>query len=421
LYYVKLVMTAPRDDRRIGRTSRMAIICSQAADPQHVRAAPCHPNPYPYYGRLARERSLFRDEMNGWWVAASAATVKEVLESDFCLTRAPGAISSVLQGPAAEIFGRIVRLRDDETHDLIKSAVAAALRGLDLNVVAGLTQARATELDDELGFPLDEAKTTRFMFALPVQVIARLLGIPRERYGDVVSWLGGYVSAASSAATGIPAPDAALFGRGHHAAQALIDLIDGLDSNERGPLLNALVRQTQRAGCTDRADITANAIGYMLQGYAATAALIGLTLLALARRPELRAQVETDRSLLRQVIQEVLRFDPTTNSTYRFLARDGAIAGQELRQGDMIIVLIAAANRDPALNPEPDLFDIARRNRKYLEFGAGAHACPADKFAPLIAMIAVDHLLTRGVPLEHLESCLSYVASGYLRIPLFRR
>ena len=132
----------------------------------------------------------------------------------------------------------------------------------------------------------------------------------------------------------------------------------------------------------------------MIQGYAATASLIGSTLLALARQPSLRRQVEENRALLRDVIQEVLRCDPVTNSTIRFMARDGVIAGQTVRQGEMIIVLIAAANRDPALNSDPDRFDAERPDRKYLELGAGPHACPADKFAPLIAMIAVDHLLS---------------------------
>jgi cytochrome P450 len=140
----------------------------------------------------------------------------------------------------------------------------------------------------------------------------------------------------------------------------------------RGPLLDALALEARRAGCDDEADIIANAIGYLLQGYAATASLIGLTLLALARRPLLRAKVETRRALLRDVIQEVLRCDPTTNSTFRFMARSGVVAGQEMRQGDMTIVLIAAANRDPALNPKADRFEISRQGRKYLEFGAGA-------------------------------------------------
>jgi cytochrome P450 len=395
------------------------------AEPPHVRAAPPHPNPYPYYGRLAREQPVFRDEINGWWVVASAAAVNEVLTSDLCLTRPPGepVPSAVRAGPMAEIFGRLVRIRNDQTRDRLKIAVAAAMRSLDLRTVADLTRARAAELDAELGLPLDENKITQFMFALPMQVTAQLLGIPRERYGDIMSWLGDYGLATASAATGVPAPDAALFARGHHAAQTLIDLVGALTKNSgaRGPLLDALAQEARRAGCDDEADIIANAIGYLLQGYAATASLIGLTLLALARRPSLRAQVEADRALLREVIQEVLRCDPTTNSTLRFMAKSGVIAGQEMQQGDMIIVLIAAANRDPALNPEPDRFDISRKDRKYLELGAGAHACPADKFAPLIAMIAVDHLLTRGIPFERLESSLSYAASGHIRTPMFRR
>jgi cytochrome P450 len=395
------------------------------AEPPHVRAAPPHPNPYPYYGRLAREQPVFRDEVNGWWVVASAAAVNEVLTSDFCLTRPPGETvpPALRAGPMAEIFGRLVRLRNDEARHRLKIAVAAAMRGLDPGTVADLARARAAELDAELGLPLDENKITRFMFALPVQVTAQLLGIPRQRYGDMMSWLGNYGVAAASAGTGIPAPDAALFARGNQAAQALIDLVGTLKNNPgaSGPLLDALALEARRAGCDDEADIVANAIGYLVQGYAAIASLIGLTLLALARRPSLRTRVEADRALLREVIQEVLRCDPTTNSTLRFMARDGVIAGQEMQQGDMIIVLIAAANRDGALNGEPDRFDIARQDRKYLEFGAGAHTCPADKFAPLIAMIAIDHLLTRGIAFERLESSLSYAASGHIRTPLFKR
>jgi len=320
----------------------------------------------------------------------------------------------------AEIFGRLVRLRDDDARKPLKNAVLAALRGLDLAEVGRLTRARAV---DELGLPLDESKTTQFMFALPVQVTAQLLGVPAARYVDVMSWLGDYGAATASAATGVPAASAELFERGHRGAQALLDLFGGLRSGSGGggPLFNALVREARDAGCGDERDVVANAIGFMIQGYAATASLIGSTLLALARQPSLRKQVEENRALLRDVIQEVLRCDPVTNSTIRFMARDGVIAGQTVRQGEMIIVLIAAANRDPTLNPDPDRFDAQRPDRKYLELGTGPHACPADKFAPLIAMIAVDHLLSRGVPLQRLESALSYAASGHIRTPLFKR
>jgi cytochrome P450 len=130
--------------------------------------------------------------------------------------------------------------------------------------------------------------------------------------------------------------------------------------------------------------------------------------------------VKSDRKLLGQIILEVVRCDPTTNSTLRFMARDGVVAGQAMQRGDLIIVLIAAANRDPALNRHPDQFDVMRPDRKYLEFGAGPHACPADKFATLVALIAVDHLLTLEIPFDRLEDSLSYAVSGHIRTPLFK-
>lgn len=395
-----------------------------AAEPEHVRLAPFHPDPYPYYGRLARERKFFHDDANGWWVAASAAAVTEVLTSDICIARPSDApIPEALRdGPAADIFGRLVRLRDDEARGRLKGAVTAALRSIDLGLVTALTRKRAAELHGEPGPVRDVAGISRFMFALPVQVVARLLGIPRERFDDVTAWLGDYAAAAAAAGTGIPAPTSELLARGHRGARALFDLVRAIraDDRQRGPLLDALLREAGRAGCTDENDIVANAIGYMVQGHASTASLIGSTLLALARRPALRAEVEADRRRLRPLIGEVVRFDPVTSSTFRFMARDGEIAGQKLRRGEMIIALIAAANRDPELNPAPDHFDIARADRKYLEFGAGAHACPADKVVVLIAEIAVDHLLTRGAPLERLESSLSYAVSGHVRTPLFK-
>lgn len=395
------------------------------AEPQHVRAAPPHPDPYPWYGRLARERGFFRDEANNWWVAASAAAVREVLTSDLCLTRPLSELvpAGLREGAAAGIFGRLVRLRDDDIRPRLKEAVTAAVRSIDLRQLAKLTQTRAIELDSDIGLPFDAAKTTQFMFALPVQVVALLLGIPRERLADVMAWLGAYGAAAAATGTNIPVPTPEIIARGHQGAQALFHLVRELknDNAKRGPLLDALVNEAKRTQCDDEDDIIANAIGLMIQGYAAMASLIGLTLLAIARRPELSAQVMADRKLLRPLIQEVCRFDPTTNSTFRFMSRDGEVAGHKLRAGEMIIVLLAAANRDPALNPDPDRFDIARADRKYLEFGTGPHACPADKFAPLIVEIAVDHLLTRGALLETLETSLSYAPSGHIRTPLFNR
>ena len=410
-------------DRTKGET-RVTDSSIAPAEPRDVRAAPSHPDPYPYYARLVREQPLFRDEANGCWVVTSASAVLEVLTNNDCHTRPEsGRVPTELRaGAMAELFGRLVRLRDDETHDAMKSAIVAALRRLDFARVSEAVRGRVAELDIELGPHLDEARVNRFMFQLPVQVIARLIGIPDARFNDVTTWLGDYGAATAAVVTGIPSPDAALIERGHRGARALLDLVRTLKNEPAaaGPLLSALVGEAKKAGCTDEDDVTANGVGLMIQGFASISSVIGLTLLALARRPDLRVHVEGDRTALRSLIQEVLRCDPCTNSTLRFMARDGVIAGQNMREGDVIIVMIAAANRDPALNSDPDRFDINRLNRQYLEFGAGAHACPADKLAPLIAEIAVDHLLKRGAPIERLEKSVSYAASAHVRTAFFK-
>lgn len=394
-------------------------LTNETLEPANVRAAPSHPDPYPYYARLARERPLFRDESIGFWVAASAAAVREVLENPDCFTRPPrDRVPEALRaGRIGDLFGPLVRMSDGPAHAAMKPAIAAALRSLDLAAVAAQARARALALDAEFG-PFDApAKVTRFLFALPTQVLAGLLGVPAARFGDVLTWLGDYGAATAAVLTGAPEPTPDLLRRGHAGASGLLDLMADLKASP-GPLYATLLVEAERAGCGE-AETVANAAGLLVQGYAAMASVASSTLLALARRPHLQARVARDRTALRSVMQEVLRADNATHSTVRVLARDAVIAGQALREGDRIIVMIAAANQDPALNPEPDRFDVDRTDRRSLEFGAGAHACPADKLAPLLAEVAVEHLLARGVALDRLEPALSYAASAHVRTPRF--
>jgi cytochrome P450 len=164
--------------------------------------------------------------------------------------------------------------------------------------------------------------------------------------------------------------------------------------------------------------IVANGIGLLLQPYEATAGLIGNTLLTLARRPELRAQVEADPSLLGEVVSEVLRYDSPVHNTRRFVVRDGIAAGRWMKAGDIILVVLAAANRDPLANPDPDRFDIYRKNRKTFSFGAGAHACPGEALAHTIATTGIKRLIESGFAFESLSTEPPYRESANVRIPI---
>jgi cytochrome P450 len=391
-----------------------------AGGPVHVRAAPVHPDPYSYYADLIG-RGLFWDERQGTWVAASAEAVAAVFDSPICLTRPAGCPvpKAMANTGVAEIFARLVRLRDGRDHAQLKSAIRAALDDLDPAEVAALAREQAERLIGEIEPQRDGARLTRFLPALSARTMGALLGVPASRLRDVERWVGAYGAAAAAAVTGVPPVGEPVMTAGGAAARDLLALFSTLIEAPEETLSTRLAREAASAGIADRDVIAANAAGLLIQAQTAIASLMGLALLALARQPRARAAIAAGHAQLGDFMREVLRFDPGTQSTPRFVARDGVVAGQSMREGDCIIVLIAAANRDPGLNPDPHRFDMHRKDPRYFEFGRGAHACPGQAAAMQIAQIGVEALLALGLPAPELESKVVYRPSAHLRIPAF--
>ena len=151
----------------------------------------------------------------------------------------------------------------------------------------------------------------------------------------------------------------------------------------------------------------------------ATAALLGNTLLALARHAHVRELLARDAPALRAVVAEVARHDAPVQNTRRFVATAGGVAGQAMKEGDTVLVLLAAANRDPAVNDDPARFEPARRERRTFTFGFGPHACPGETLAVTIAAAGVARLLATGVDPERVAASYTYRPSANIRMPRF--
>jgi cytochrome P450 len=117
----------------------------------------------------------------------------------------------------------------------------------------------------------------------------------------------------------------------------------------------------------------------------------------LAADAELCVRMAGDERALTAVVREVVRWDAPVQNTRRFVARAGLVAGEPMKEGDTILVVLAAANRDPAVNPEPDRFDAGRSSRVAFTFGIGPHACPGEVVATAIASAGVHELLQAGL------------------------
>jgi len=388
--------------------------------PHDPIAAVTHPDPYPYYGDLVARTPLYHDETLGLWVATSAAAVTAVLTSACCRVRPPTepVPTALLGSPAGDIFGRLVRMNDGPGHDPLKRAIAATFGGIEATRVADQSRTWVQVLARAIT-PDDPSRVSDFAFQLPVYVVASLLGIPRDHLRQTARWMGDFVHCLASGRS----PEQ--IGRGAVAASGLLDLFRSLVTARRpgqaDGLLAALVREARRFGRDDIDVIVANGIGFLFQAYEATAGLIGNTLVALAAHRAARAQVAADPGLLRDVIWEVLRYDPPVQNTRRFLARNGVVAGQEMKTGEGVLVVVAAANRDPAANPFPQLFDIFRSDQRTFTFGQGVHACPGDTLALTIAQAGIARVLASGADLARLADGVAYRASINTRIPLFAR
>jgi cytochrome P450 len=378
--------------------------------PQDPITAVTHPDPYAFYANLVARKPLYYDDKLRLWVVSSAVAVETVLTNHLCKVRPANepVPRSLLGSPAAEIFRRLVRMNDGERHCPYKQAVSAALASIDAVQVTQQSSKWARFLLEKGG----SKPLSRFAFHLPVYVVGSLLGVSSDLLHQTALLMDDFARCVA------PSSGPEQIERGKTAAGHLLEMFRALLSREDG-LLSVLAREAKRVGRDETDVIVANGIGFLSQTYEATAGLIGNTLLALASRPEIRDQVSADLELLRHLIQEVLRYDSPVQNTRRFLAEDGIVAGEKMKAGDAILVILAAANRDPSVNPNPERFDIFRSERRIFSFGVGAHACPGEALATTIAKAGVGRLIASGVTLEGLTETITYRASANTRIPIF--
>ena len=144
--------------------------------------------------------------------------------------------------------------------------------------------------------------------------------------------------------------------------------------------------------------------------------------LQLSRHPEQLSALRDDPSLIPDAFQEIARYEMPTNFLTRTLSRDLELRGQALREGQGVLFLFRAANRDAEEFPDPDRFDIRRRPPRILSFGQGTHLCLGQHAARLEARIAYEELLARVPDFEVIEEevvpARSEFVAGYLEMPI---
>ncbi|VWC37336.1 cytochrome P450 [Burkholderia lata] len=386
-------------------------------NPTDPIAAVTHRDPYPYYAALVDGPPLAFDATLGLWVASRAAAVTAVLGDPACRVRPLDApVPPALRGTTAgALFGELVRMNDGALrHDVPKQALRTAFAPID---TAALRD-RATQLAARrLPTPDDAGALNAWCMTVPVCAVADLLGFDETQLDDIAAQVVDFVAALS------PLSDAAALARASAAARQLLDRMTArvAQSHAHDGTLVAAVQQAARAsGWQASGALVANLVGLLSQTCEATAAWLGNTLVAWSGDAGASAaRVVPDDAALDAFVAEVGRFDSPVQNTRRFVASRTTIEGVTVEAGDAILVVLAAANRDPAVHRDPHRFMPGRAAGPNFGFGTGPHGCPGERIARAVTAGAFGAWLRAGGVAPHDGLAWDYRASTNVRMPKF--
>ena len=364
-------------------------------------------DPYPVYAALQQQAPVAEGPM-GIVVVASHAPVDGLLRdrrlsSDY---RRSGAFRAWLAEQGADLDAwdadeaQPFLLRDPPDHTRLRRLAASALAPGTLGRLEPRVSALADGLLDAAAARVGAHGTVIDVVAevaapLPLAVIGELLGVPERDRGRLQTW-------SRDLARAIDPPF--LLGEAERAAAwraveafhgYLADLIDDRRREPGSDVLSALLAARDAGAALSDAELRGIVVLLLAAGQETTVNLIANAWLALLRHPDELARLRGEPTRAAAVVEETLRHDAPVQLRDRVALADLRIGDVEVAEGTTLLLLLAAANRDPARFPAPERFDPDRDTSGHLGFGAGPHACLGAPLARLEARVVLERLATR--------------------------
>ena len=225
-----------------------------------------------------------------------------------------------------------------------------------------------------------------FAFPLPATVISEMLGIPPSDRDQFRAWAGGIISFQGTARPGAEA----VFHAQDCVREARPYFGDLFEQRRREPgddLISGLVAAEEHGDKLSEAELMTTCVTLLVGGHETTTSLLSNGMLLLLDFPEQMQKLKDDPSLIPRAVEEMLRYDSPAQRGFRLVATDTEIRGRRIRQGELLILLIGVANRDPEFFPDPDRFDVTRDGKRHHAFGSGIHFCLGAPLATLQTLL----------------------------------
>ncbi|MFJ2025308.1 cytochrome P450 [Streptomyces sp. NPDC087897] len=365
-------------------------------------------DPYPAYAWLREHRPVHRTVLPSGveaWLVTRYGDAKQAL-ADTRLSKNPAhhAESPHAKGKTgipgerkAELMTHLLNI-DPPDHTRLRRLVSKAFTPRRVAEFAPRVQELTDRLIDAF---VEEGKADLIhdlAFPLPIYAICDLLGVPEEDQDDFRDWAGMMIRHGGGPRGGVARSVKKM--RGY-----LAELIHRKRENPGDDLISGLIRASDHGEHLTENEAAAMAFILLFAGFETTVNLIGNGMYALLRHPGQRSRLQAsleaspvpgESELLDTGIEELLRYDgPVEMATWRYATEPLTLGGEEIAAGDPVLVVLAAADRDPERFDDPDTLDLARRDNQHLGYGHGIHYCLGAPLARLEGRTALATLLKR--------------------------
>ncbi|WP_354382985.1 cytochrome P450 [Streptomyces sp. PvR034] len=386
-------------------------------------------DPYPAYAWLREHAPVHRTTLPSGveaWLVTRYADARQAL-ADQRLSKNP--VHHAEPGktgiPGERSAGLMTHLLniDPPDHTRLRRLVSKAFTPRRVAEFAPRVQELTDHLIDAFARKGEADLIHEFAFPLPIYAICELLGVPREDQDDFRDWAGMMIRHGGGPRGGVA--------RSVKKIRAYLgELIHRKRDDLGDDLISDLIRASDHGDHLTEAEATAMCFVLLFAGFETTINLIGNGTYALFRNPDQRALLQEslaagDRALLETGIEELLRYDgPVELATWRYATRPLTLGGQDIPAGDPVLVVLAAADRDPARFDDPDALDLSRSDNQHLGYGHGIHYCIGAPLARLEGQTALATLLTRlpdlelAVPPEELRWRGGLIMRGLRTLPV---
>ncbi|WP_235030230.1 cytochrome P450 [Nonomuraea solani] len=354
-------------------------------------------DPYACYGEMSARGAII--QTRGGLLVATTHELCTTLLRDPRFGRGTESMDSGEPGQPAVSFLWL----DPPDHTRLRALVSRAFTPRMLERLRPRVEAITAGL---IGGLADEADLmSGLAYPLPIMVISEMLGVPPEDHERFRGWSQSLARSLDPMLTDELASESGRAGREFR------DYFRGLLTLRRerpgDDLLSALARVEELT----EAELLATCVLLLVAGHETTVNLIGNGVLHLAGRGLLRQAAERPK----QVVEEVLRYDPPVQLTHRVALEDTELGGMPVPKGVPVMALIGAANRDPAVFPDPGRFDVDREPGRHFAFGLGIHFCLGATLARMEGEIALSALARAAPGLELADPAPPYKQNVVLR------